>query len=99
MPCALGQGLDERPQRLWDLGLHTGRVSAISEDKAIRLWAWDEAPEVYRGLSTHGGDEDGVALIPKGVEIPWWLERLWSVYGDADIIETDEGQIVIWAHA
>jgi len=35
----------------------------------VTIWQWDEAPEEYRDLSTHGGDEDYVVLIPSG-----WVE-------------------------
>jgi len=31
---------------------------------AILLWKFDDAPEEYKLLSTHGGDENYVAFIP-----------------------------------
>ena len=40
----------------------------------IRVWKFEEAPEELKALSTHGGDEDWLALIPpkmSGEWIPW----------------------------
>lgn len=67
---------------------------------AIQLWDWDHAPEQYRKLSTHGGDEDGVIFVPDGVEEPWWLESLHArEFGDAQREKVDGGAVIIWAHA
>ena len=33
----------------------------------IKLWLWKDAPEEYKRLSGHGGDEDYVLLIPPAV--------------------------------
>ncbi len=35
--------------------------------RAIKIWPWDLAPAQYRALSPHGGDEDWVALTPRGM--------------------------------
>jgi hypothetical protein len=68
--------------------------------KSIKVWAWDDAPAKYRKYSTHGGDEDGVILIPIGVAQPYWLEKLWITYGvSPDFKETKEGTVIIWAHS
>lgn len=42
----------------------------------IHIWPFDEAPEEYRALSTAGGDEDWVALVPGHLAdtIPWLEE-------------------------
>lgn len=43
----------------------------------IRIWRFEDAPEELRYLSTNGGDEDWVALIPpKLVDsyLPWMDE-------------------------
>ena len=66
----------------------------------ILIWQFYDAPEHYRSLSTHGGDEDGVVFIPKGVEEPYWLEQLWCRYGDPDRVELPDGSgtVIIWAH-
>jgi len=39
----------------------------------IHVWPFDEAPEEYRALSTSGGDEDWVALVPERLanSVPW----------------------------
>ncbi len=40
----------------------------------IRIWQWVDAPEELKRLSTNGGDEDWVALIPPtlaSIYIPW----------------------------
>ena len=73
----------------------------MDEDKPIQVWSdFYKAPEKYRKLSHHGGDEEGIILIPPGVEIPWWLERCWSMYGDDPQKETlPEGTVIIWAHS
>jgi hypothetical protein len=31
----------------------------------IIVWRFEDAPEEFRALSHHGGDEDWVALVPK----------------------------------
>lgn len=33
--------------------------------KSITLWAFHDAPAVLRQLSTNGGDEDFLAIVPK----------------------------------
>lgn len=69
------------------------------EDKSIKVWKFYEAPDRFRELSDHGGDEDGICLIPHGMDIPYWLERLWSVYGEPQYCYTHEGTVIIWAHS
>lgn len=67
----------------------------------ILIWDFYDAPHAYRAFSTHGGDEDGLVFIPKGVEEPYWLEKLWSNYGGEDRIALPDGTgtLIIWAHA
>ena len=31
----------------------------------VTLWAFEEAPEEYRKLSPHGGDEDWIIFVPQ----------------------------------
>lgn len=46
----------------------------------VQVWKWDQAPEEWKKLSTHGGDEDWLALVPtvmlaedqKESEL-WWM--------------------------
>ena len=35
--------------------------------KAIQVWRFDGAPEEYQRLATQGGDEDWLAVVPKGL--------------------------------
>lgn len=72
----------------------------MNNGKEILIWEFYEAPRELQALSDHGGDEDGVVLVPSGVELPWWIERLWNQYGDPQKIDRDDGSTVyIWAHA
>lgn len=45
--------------------------------KPIQIWRFKEAPEEFRTLSDHGGDEDWLALIPPHLADEWipWLEE------------------------
>ena len=36
----------------------------------IYMWSFAEAPQQYKNLSTHGGDEDWVVYIPNNVSYP-----------------------------
>jgi len=33
----------------------------------IQVWRFDDAPEEYKKLSPHGGDEDWLALVPENL--------------------------------
>jgi len=70
-------------------------------DKAILIWPFDEAPEELKNLSEHGGDEDWIALLPAGMEVPLWLES-GTEFGVCSVSEhkLEDGQLVlIGAHA
>jgi hypothetical protein len=77
----------------------------LDTSKAILVWAWDDAPKELQALSTHGGDEDGIALLPPGMatnldNVPWWLERMWDTSASATHYQTSDGApVIIWAHA
>jgi hypothetical protein len=45
-----------------DLGDNCIIVS--DDDKCIKIWSWDNAPDYLKNLSEHGGDEDWVAVLP-----------------------------------
>ncbi len=68
----------------------------------IKVWRWRDAPEDYRALSRHGGDEDWVALIPKGYlgGPPEWAES-GTPFGHCDVSQhfTNDGMVLIGAHA
>jgi hypothetical protein len=69
-------------------------------DKCILVWSFYDAPEVYRNLSQHGGDEDWLALVPK--DYPHtisWLERGSFGVCDITIHDTEDGTVYIGAHA
>ena len=53
----------------------------------IRVWLFEDAPEELRSLSTNGGDEDWVALLPpKLADYAWigWLAE-GSPFGCASV--------------
>jgi hypothetical protein len=69
----------------------------------IRVWEWKDAPEEYKALSPHGGDEDWVALVPPchAQRIIGWLES-GSSFGSCEVSEhpLPDGSVVkIGAHA
>lgn len=72
-------------------------------EEPIKIWPFYDAPEEYRSLSTHGGDEDWLALLPpfyKDQYIPWMEEG--SSFGCCEVSEhtLPNGYIVkIGAHA
>lgn len=66
----------------------------------IWVWRFEDAPEMYRSLSDHGGDEDWVAYVPKGYNyIPWLREG--GEFGCCRVSEYEviDGTIYIGAHA
>jgi len=69
----------------------------------IQVWRWQDAPESYRKLSPHGGDEDWVAYVPEALrhEEIAWMQR-GSLFGCCDVSEHDlpgSGLVRIGAHA
>lgn len=78
-------------------------ATAAHVDKAILVWSFDDAPEEYRALSPHGGDEDWLALIPADLNdayIPWM--ETGSTFGCCDVSEhnlADGRQVRIGAHS
>lgn len=69
---------------------------------AIRVWPFSDAPEIFRSLSKHGGDEDWLALCPPGSDqSPWWAES-GTPFGCCDVSShtLDDGSVVlIGAHS
>ena len=47
----------------------------MKKKNLIRVYRWQDAPDKYRALSNHGGDEDWVAIVPyelaESCYIPW----------------------------
>ncbi len=79
------------------------RALKIIAGPCIKVWRFHEAPEEFKTLSGHGGDEDWVALIPKelaGDYYPWMESG--SPFGCCDVSEhvLDNGDVVrIGAHS
>jgi hypothetical protein len=71
-------------------------------DKTIRVWRWEDAPEKYRRLSEHGGDEDWVAFVPAALKDEWigWAEE-GGPFGYCSVSEheVDGGRVLIGARA
>jgi len=68
----------------------------MGHDRTIKLWHFADAPEDLRKLSSHGGDEDFIVLVPAGVELPDWT--LW--WQDTRRHELPDGSLVlIGAHS
>lgn len=73
----------------------------------ITVWPWGNAPEPYRQISPHGGDEDWVALVPRSIDaqyaeyggIPWMQSG--TTFGCCDVSrhEIMDGILYIGAHA
>lgn len=42
----------------------------MSETNAITIWRYEDAPDALRRLSTHGGDEDWLAVVPRSLYNP-----------------------------
>jgi len=58
-----------------------------AQAKAIMVWRFHDAPEQFRKLSTHGGDEDWLALVPKELAGQYihWLEE--PAFGCCEVTE------------
>jgi len=69
----------------------TAAAAVTRLDCAILLWHFADAPEVFRRLSPHGGDEDFVALVPAGVDPPGWT--LW--WQDVTRHELADGAVLL----
>ena len=70
----------------------------------IRVCRFRDAPEELRNLSTHGGDEDWLALVPPTLNDEWipWLEN--PSFGCCSVSEHEHPEIpgcvvYIGAHA
>jgi hypothetical protein len=72
----------------------------------IKVWEFESAPQKYKSLSTSGGDEDWVVLIPKELTYsveqcgtPLWIRKMDSV-DEPQRFPLDTGEIVyIGSHA
>jgi len=77
-------------------------MEKINERKLIKIWRFWDAPEEYRKLSNHGGDEDWVAFVPDSLKDEYigFLEEGTS-FGCCSVSEHSipGGTILIGAHA
>lgn len=67
----------------------------------IRIWPFAEAPEEYRTLSRHGGDEDWLAYVPRSFEnryMPFLEEPVFG-YSVSHYYLQNGDMLVIGAHA
>lgn len=70
------------------------------------IYDFDDAPLEYKQLSTHGGDEDWVIVMPKDTALPFPMYYLESGsdyadgWGHIDAHELEDGtKVIILAHA
>ncbi len=69
-------------------------------ERMIKVWRFEDAPESYRRLSDHGGDEDWLAFVPDGMSQPMWMDT-GTLFGCCDVSEHQVfgGRVFIGAHA
>ena len=72
----------------------------------IRVWRFEDAPEELRNLSTNGGDEDWLALVPPKLRDEWipWLKAGRQGFGVCSVDcyehpELPEYTVYIGCHA
>lgn len=72
-------------------------------DNMIRVWRFEDAPDDYKCLSTNGGDEDWVAVVPRHMMndyIPWLNPCTPFGICDVDVYDGPDGNLVyIGSHA
>ena len=70
--------------------------------EGVTVWKFEEAPEDYRALSQHGGDEDWLAFVPNPLKDEWigWMQEGTS-FGCCSVTEYPVigGVVRIGAHA
>jgi hypothetical protein len=80
------------------------RKRQLDESRAIKVWRFEDAPEELRNLSTNGGDEDWLALIPRGFDftygLPMWMQVSAFDTSDPQVYDLPDGsKVVIGSHA
>lgn len=67
---------------------------------AITVWRFEDAPEAFRNLSDHGGDEDWLAYLPSAFEDRYilWLEAPHFGCYSASRHPVWGGEVVIGTH-
>lgn len=71
-----------------------------SEDGSIRVWEFCDAPKQLRDLTINGGDEDYLAFVPQGEDVPLWISGNTS-FGCCSIhyFAIEGGVVAIGSHA
>lgn len=69
----------------------------------ILVYRFDDAPEEYRKMSEHGGDEDWLAIVPASLadDDIWWAET-GTPFGCCHVSQdrlADGRRVLIGAHA
>lgn len=86
--------------------VYAAEEAVASHDRAIQVWRFKDAPEHLRALSTRGGDESWLALIPaavmqrEGGDVPWMESG--GPFGVCTVSEhdlEDGSQVRIGSHA
>lgn len=74
----------------------------------ILVYRFHDAPVEYQNLSTNGGDEDEVIVIPKGVQgndanemMPLAVQRMtgWGDHVSDDVMTPNGDRVIITCHA
>lgn len=67
----------------------------------IAVWRFSSAPRWARELSTRGGDEDWLAILPRGQEQPEWMREgtSFGVCRVSEHAQPDGRTVVIGAHS
>lgn len=66
----------------------------------IKVWRFEDAPQVYRALSLRGGDEDWLAFVPNTMQGQWiqWLDS--GKFGNfVSVHPIYDGTVYIAAHS
>lgn len=70
------------------------------EPAFIIVWRFLDAPKHLQHLSTNGGDEDWLALVPKELcGQAMWLECTHFGCCDVSEYDVDEGKVYIGSHS
>lgn len=79
-------------------GSHDARRTMLLRDSII-VWRWDDAPAFLKALSSNGGDEDWLVLVPKRLAkgyIGWLESPSFDSLGEPQVIPLKEG---LWVRA
>jgi len=67
----------------------------------IQVWRFADAPEAYQKLSTNGGDEDWIAIVPTSMAdeyIPWLAYGSFGICSSISHILDDGRKMYIGCH-